>query len=300
MKFSVVTGVVASVVALGAASCLTAEAATRGCGPTTVQLSVLDQGGSSLPGLSPSDFKVRIKGQSTNVTAVNYGVFPHSTLLLIARSGNMTQPGKWELAQQLAQSVIANAPGTVIAGSYGSEVSPLADARSAQPFAQLVQASTDDRSVLYDAILAGMTITKLHSGDAVVVITDAADNGSKTNVADLRQRFAATGARLFVLALPPADNNGTMQALTDIASATGGTVLVPLEAPSSKIAPSQIEGALINLNRTYLQYNNVYQLETDSDGQDKPLPLRIEIDRRKLGGGHLLAPAMVAPCSAGE
>ena len=296
MKFRAVAGLVA----LGAVALLPAKAATRGCGPTTVQLSVIDQGGSSLTGLSPSDFKVRIKGQSTNVTALNYGVFPHSTLLLVSRSGNMTQPGKWDLAQQLAQSVVSNAPGTVIAGSYGSEVSPVVDARSAQAFAQLVQASADDRSVLYDAILAGMTNTKLHAGDAVVVITDGADNGSKTSVADLRQRFVATGARLFVLALPPADNNGTMQALTDVATASGGTVLVPLQANGSKIAQSQIEGALINLSRTYLQYNNVYQLETDNDGQDKPLPLRIEIDRRKLGGGHVLAPAMIAPCTAGE
>ena len=287
----------AALIALGAVAFMPAGAATRGCGPTTVQLTVIDQGGSSLGGLAPSDFKIKIKGQSANVTAVNYGVFPHSTLLLVSRSGAMGA-AKWDLAQQLAQAVIASAPGTVMAASYGSEVSAVVDARSAQPFAQIVPASAENRTVLYDALLAGMTSTKLHAGDAVVVITDSADNGSKTTAADLRQRFAATGARLFVLALPPADTNGSMQALTDIATASGGIVMVPLQVEGSKIAQSQIDGALLNLNRTYTQFSNVYQLETDTDGQDRPLPLRVEIDRHKLGGGRVVAPATVAPCSA--
>ncbi len=290
----------AGLIAVGMVAWLPAAAATRGCGPATVQLTVIDQGGSSLSGLGPSDFKVRIKGQSSNVTALNYGVFPHSTLVLISRSGAMLQASKWDFAQQLAQTVVASAPGTVMVGSYGGEVSPVVDARSAQPFAQLVTAGTGDGSVLYDALLAGMTSVKLHAGDAVVVITDSADIGSKTTAADLRQSFATTGARLFVLALPPADNDGSMQALTEIATASGGAVLVPLQGNGSKISQAQIDAALINLNRTYTQYSNVYQLETDVDGQDRPLPLRVEIDRRKLAGGRVVAPAMVAPCSAAE
>ncbi len=284
----------ASLLTLMTVGFLPAAAAARNCGPATVQLAVIDQAGASLSGLGPADFKVHIKGQNANVKALNYGVFPHSTLLLISRSSSMS--AKWDLAQQLAQAVVSSAPGTIMTGSYAAEVSNVVDARSGS--ASVVPAASDSRSVLYDALLADMTNVKLHAGDAVVVITDSPDNGSKTTPAELRQRFSSIGARLFVLALPSADANASMQALSEIANATGGALLAPLGVSDSKIAQAQIDGALTNLNHAYSQYNAVYQLETDADGQDKPLPLRVEIDRRKLNGGKVIAPAMVAPCSA--
>jgi hypothetical protein len=284
----------AAVLALAA---VPAVAASR-CGPATVEVTVLDQGGSSLGGLAPSDFKIRIKGQSANVNALNYGVFPHSTLLLVEKSGTMAQPVKNDLARQLAQAVVASAPGAVMVGSYGNEVSTLADARSGPGFTAALQNSSDDRSAVYDALIAGMTSMKLHSGDAVVVVTDAGDNGSKLPGSDVQQRLAATGARLFIIALPPASGSGSMQPLSDLALASGGAVLAPLPIDGSNIAPAQIDGALVTLNRSYGQYSNVYQLETDVEGQDRALPLRVEVDRRKLGGGRIVAPAVLAPCTA--
>ena len=79
-----------------------------------------------------------------------------------------------------------------------------------------------------------------------------------------------------------------MQPLAEVATASGGTVLVPMRPmPREESRQSQIEGALINFTRAYAQDSNVYQLETDQDGQDKPLPLRVEVDRRKVGGGKV-------------
>lgn len=280
-----------------ALAALPAMAAPR-CGPATVEVTVLDQGGSSLGGLAPSDFKIRIKGQSANVSALNYGVFPHNTLLLVAKGGAVSQPAKGDLVRQLAQAVVASAPGAVMIGSYGNEVSPLADARSGQALAAALQGASDTRSAAYDALVTGMTGMKLHSGDVVVVVTDSGDNGSKLPASDVQQRLAATGARLFVVALPPATGTGSMQPLSDLAIASGGAVLMPLPADASTIAPAQIDGALVRLNRSYGQYSNIYQLETDLEGQDKTLPLKVEVDRRKLGGGRVIAPVALAPCSA--
>lgn len=278
-----------------------AAAAPR-CGPAMVQITVLDQGGSALSGLSPADFKVRIKGQNANITAVDFGVFPHSTLLLVSRDGSMAQSNKLELARQLAGVVVAGAPGTVMTGTFGSDVSGLADGRSGQAFASPLQAGADDRNALYDAINAGMASMKLHQGDEVVVITDSPDTGSKTAPRDLQGRFAATGVRLFVVALPPASGLATMQPLAALAEGSGGAVLVPVHVETTTngvvITPAQIEGAVTNLTQSYTQYNNIYQLETDVDGQERELPLRVEVDHRKLGAGKVIAPAMLAPCTA--
>ncbi len=274
--------------------------AANKCGPAMVQLVVLDPGGSALPGLSPSDFKVRIKGQSVTVKAIDYGVFPHNTLLLISRANSMAQSLKLEMARQLASAVVTGAPGPVMNGSFGGEVSGLSDART-QPVSNL-QPGSDNRNVLYDSIVAGMATMNLHRGDAVVIFTDAPDNGSKTTAADLQQRFINTGARLFIVALPPANGSGPLQALSDMADATGGALLVPLRLDDTTkgvtITPSQIEGSVTTLQRSFTQYNNIYQLETDIDGQDKPMPLKIDVDRRKMGSGRVVAPTMLAPCTA--
>ena len=276
--------------------------AARGCGPAMVQVTVLDQGGTALNGLTPGDFKVKIKNQSVSVKAVDSGVFPHNTLLLISHSGSMSQTVKPELAQKLADAVVATAPGTVMAGSFGVDVSALFDARSGQAATWNPQAAAENRNVLYDAVLAGMTSTRMHRGDAVVVITDAPDSGSKTSATDLQLRFYITGVRLFVIELPPATGSVALQSLSELAEFSGGGVLVPLRVDNTTkglvLASGQIEDAVINLSRSYTQYNNIYQLETDQDGQDRPMPLKVEVDRRKLGTGRVVAPAMLAPCTA--
>ncbi len=292
--------VAAGLVALVSIVPVPAMAASK-CGPAMVQIVVLDPGGSALPGLDPSDFKVRIKGQNASVKAVDYGLFPHSTLLLVSRTSSMGQSLKIDMARQMATAVVNGAPGPVMNGTFGSEVSGLSDARN-QPAAAGLQAGSEPRNVMYDAILAGMATMNLHRGDSVVIVADAPDNGSRTSATELQQRFVNNGARLFVVALPPANGTGAMQSLSDLADSTGGAVLVPLRLDDTSkgvtITPSQVEGAATTFARSYTQYNNIYQLETDIDGQERPMPLKVEVNRNKMGGGKVVAPAMLAPCTA--
>ncbi|ABF40413.1 hypothetical protein Acid345_1411 [Candidatus Koribacter versatilis Ellin345] len=290
----------AGLVALASILPVPALAASK-CGPAMVQLVVLDPGGSSLSGLDPSDFKVRIKGQNATVKAMDYGLFPHSTLLLVSRDNSMGQSIKIDLARQLANSVVNSAPGPAMNGSFAGEVSGIADARS-QPVTAALQAASDNRNAMYDAIVAGMSTMNLHRGDSVVVLADSPDNGSKTTATELQQQLLNHGARLFVIALPPANGSGTMQSLSDLADATGGAVIVPLRLDESTkgvvITPSQVDGAVTTFSHTFSQYNNIYQLETDLDGQEKPQPLKVDVNRSKMGSGKVVAPTMLAPCTA--
>ena len=292
----------AGLLALASVLSLPAFGAGR-CGAATVQLTVLDQGGSSLPGLVPSDFKVRIRNNNANITAVDYGVFPHTTVILISRTATMAQSIKIQMAREMADSIVSGAPGVVLGGNFASGVSTLANARDSQPFGPSFQADTEPQNVAYDAIVTAIASDKLHRGDAVVVITDSADNGSHSSSSDVQQRLSATGVRLFVIALPPAGTgNVSVQALSDLADYSGGALIVPLkiDATTSGVAipPAQLEPAVSTMNRIYTQYGNIYQIETDQDGQDKPLPLKVEVERHKIGGGKVVAPAMLAPCSA--
>ena len=279
---------------------LAASAASK-CGPAMVQLVVLDQGGNALPGLTPTDFKVKIKGQPASVKAVDFGLFPHSTLLLLSRTNTMGQSIKLDLARQLALAIVNGAPGPVMAGTFAGDVSGISDART-QSIGANVQVGPDNHNSVYDAVLAGMATMNMHRGDAVVVITDSPDNGSHTTVNELQQKLANAGARLFVVAVPPGTGTGAMQPLTDLAVATGGGVLVPLRLDDASkdlvITPAQLESSTENFGKTYTQYNNIYQLETDLEGQERPMPLRVEADRRKLGSGKLVVPAMLAPCTS--
>ncbi len=276
-------------------------AAARGCGPAIVQLTVLDSGGNAVSGLAPGDFKVRVKNQVVNIAAMSYGVFPHSTLLLVSRTGSMGESLKVEMAKRLAAAVSAMAPGTVMAGSFVADLSAVIDGRSGDPFAVGPPINDEKRNAVYDAVVAGITRVAVHHGDAVVVFTDSPDSGSKTTAAEVRQRLAVAGVRLFVVALP-ATNTAGMQPFVELADASGGAFLVPLVVEAAAngvvISPPQIDAAVASFTRSYQQYNNVYQLETDQDGQDKALPLRVEVDRRKTGGGRVVAPAALAPCSA--
>jgi hypothetical protein len=277
-------------------------AAARGCGPAIVQLTVLDQGGNAVSGLAPGDFKVRVKNQSVNIAAMSYGVFPHSTLLLVSRTGSMGDSLKVEMAKRLAAAVSSMAPGTVMAGSFAADLSAVIDGRSGDPYAAGLPVSDEKRNAVYDVVFAGITRAAMHRGDAVVVFTDSPDSGSKTAAAEVRQRLATSGVRLFVVAIPPATNAGVMQPLAELADASGGAFFVPLgvDATANGVVVSlpQIDAAVAGFTHSYAQSSNVYQLETDQDGQDKPMPLRVEVDRRKIGGGRVVAPAALAPCSA--
>lgn len=293
----------AGVVALTLLSSLPAVSAGHACGPAIVQLAVLDQGGSALPGLLPSDFIVRIKNAKAAIKAVDYGVFPHTTVLLTSRTASMGQSIKLEMARQMAVTIAAGAPGTVLAGSFASQVSGLLNARDRQGSSASLQPASESQNDVFDAIIAGIDGPKLHRGDTLVLITDSTDSGSKALATDVQQRLASTGVRLFVIALPPAGNGtGSMQSLSDLADFSGGAMITPLRVDQTTagvvIPPAQLEPAVSAMNRAYTQYSNLYQLETDLEGQDRPLPLRIEVERHKLGGGKVIAPASLAPCSA--
>lgn len=267
--------------------------AARNCGTAAIQVSVLDGTGAAVDGLSAEDFRVSMRGNPLRAQSMSHGLVPHSALVLLDRSASMGQSGKFELGRQIALTLAGLTPGVAQFSAYDGDASPISDARVTL-VSSSVQATANPNHAMYDAMAASILAMNPHLGDMIFVVTDSPDSGSKMSAGQLQELLVAAGARLFLVLLP----GGTVAPETEqLAALTGGGVYRPL--PSGEATTLRSDEAVRNTTSWHSQITNVYNLEfQDQRPSEKPQTLKINMDKKKMNGGQLLAPAFMSPCSA--
>ncbi len=155
-------------------------------------------------------------------------------------SGSMAEPGKWQVADAVANELVSEAPADAQLGfaMFAEDVRepvPFASGRSVviekvRRLRNLGQAERKGKSAILDSIVKTVDwFQKPEPGDAIYVITDGEDNASRTSLKKAREILTAGGVRLFLFLMRSqllgADERVHMDDFEGLAPQTGGMVV---------------------------------------------------------------------------
>jgi len=188
------------------------------CSIRTTFVSVMDERGVPVRGLAAGDFRAGLRGQTAKIISVKEDVQPRRVLLLLDTGANMrdTTSGKWKLALEVATHVVQNTPRNyeMKVAIFGKPGKPDHRLDAGEPISSPI--SFDDlarglplvdravkRPPLFDALADGLRLMdKPRPGDAIFVVTDGANESSKTKVSELEHLLLSAGVRLFAVTFP--------------------------------------------------------------------------------------------------
>lgn len=195
---------------LGSFAQLPTSAQDTSCLHRTLALNVEDSTGLPVQGLTPTDFQAKLRAGPAKILSIVPDDRPHRLVILIDASGSMTMFWGQALASALAlaETPLHNVQMALLV--FGQKVyeqidfsrgqSAVADrlrefrAGAADPI-QLVHG----RTAILDALLSGLQLLDAPtSADSLYLLTDGAENASRTHLDDVAHRLTSSGVRLFV------------------------------------------------------------------------------------------------------
>jgi hypothetical protein len=219
-----------------------------GCKDRVVITGVLDARGVPVKNLAVTDFTAIYRGKPLTVVSSEYRENPHARVrVLLDVSASMrgeSSSDKWKIAHAVASDFVSSAPTGmgVSLWSFSSAVQEKFEASDGrQPIqdwlaSSAVRAGSEvkGRTALLDAIVASIhELSPAQPGDAIYVITDGADNVSKTNSSQVERWLLDSGIRLFAFLLPdpiPAQEERLNQLDLDELVRRSGGLLANLDA----------------------------------------------------------------------
>lgn len=165
------------------------------------------------------------------------------------------------------------------------------------------------RTALYDSLLAGLQLLEVPtSADSLYVLSDGADNASRTHFDEVARQLSASTVRLFVsLAVgqlgnrypTPEEERGPRE-MSALVRRTGGDMNTPF-GRGFPTSPAEVEQSLQSILRFQQEMPQNYRIELELSTELKePSKWEVKLSERsrvRWKAGRLNYPTELAPCN---
>jgi len=174
----------------------------------------------------------KLDGDKLDATATSTGsdtTVQRSTVLAMDTSDSMARNGRFEAAKAAALTFLASVPDDVAVGivTFDGEVStalePTTDRAAAEAVVDGLALSKG--TLLYDGILAAVDVAGIDGQRSILVLSDGADTGKTTALADVTSAIEETATLVDVVSLDQENKPKAEAALSDLAEAGQGDVI---------------------------------------------------------------------------
>jgi hypothetical protein len=296
------------------------------CRTRSVPVSAFSHDGNTALHFASSNFTASYDEKPLRVTSVAVEQQPRRIVLLLDISGSMltTVEPAWRVPIDVARSVVDNMPANIEIGlavfsgrivplvSPSANRQPLLDQIEALRASQkLVEQKTSSGTALWDSIVdAAAMLRPVQPGDVIYVVTDGADNLSRSGSSEVAQILAASGIRLFCFGivngewvkLRTADQVTGATELTRVMEATGGWGMAATPAQwvtfQRSKKPPQFER---DMNLQFHQLKNFYRVNLElPEPLTRPQEWRLlltGVDQSRQKELELIYPHRLMPCN---
>lgn len=173
-----------------------------------------------------------LDGADLEATATATGsdaVVQRTTVLAIDTSDSMARNGRFEAAKEAAVTFLENVPADVAVGivTFDGDVTtalePTTDRSAAE--AVVTGLALSKGTLLYDGILAAVDLAGEDGQRSILVLSDGADTGKTTGIADVTNAIETTATLVDVVSLDQENKPKAAAALSDLAAAGQGQVI---------------------------------------------------------------------------
>ncbi|MBZ5562011.1 MAG: VWA domain-containing protein [Acidobacteriia bacterium] len=280
------------------------------CADRSVVVGVFNKDGQPVQNLMPEDFHAKLRGKPVQVGSASYHKNHCRIVILLDWSGSMRdqQPRLLiRIIKELATSAFVDTSIALL--TFSDKVIEKVEF-SQRPLVfvdrlNLLEArylkEPYGKTRLNDAIEEGLSLLgQPQVGDALLLISDGGDNGSRTRPDKLKRDLVNSGVRLFAfLTVPPLWNRvrtpEEMQGanINAICEETGGDAILNNTYDNSAAIKEKVASLATEMK-------NIYVLEVGLPGQtDKPRQWKLEVEAagsKDKSHLHLIYPRHFMPC----
>ena len=173
-----------------------------------------------------------LDGDDLDATATSTGTdstVQRTTVLAMDTSDSMARNGRFEAAKDAALTFLDNVPSDVAVGiiTFDGEVSTALEPTTDRAAAKIVVDGLElnKGTLLYDGVLAAVDLAGEDGQRSVLVLSDGADTGKTTSLADVTSAIESTATLVDVVSLDQENKPKATAALSDMAAAGQGTVI---------------------------------------------------------------------------
>jgi len=174
----------------------------------------------------------KLDGDKLEATATSTGTdttVQRTTVLAMDTSDSMARNGRFEAAKAAALTFLASVPDDVLVGivtfdgGVSTALEPTTDRAAAE--AVVNGLSLSKGTLLYDGILAAVDVAGIDGQRSILVLSDGADTGKTTALADVTSAIEETATLVDVVSLDQENKPKAEAALSDLAEAGQGDVI---------------------------------------------------------------------------
>ncbi len=173
-----------------------------------------------------------LNGDDLTATATSTGsdtTVQRTTVLAMDTSDSMARKGRFEAAKEAAVTFLENVPADVAVGivTFDGAVTTALDPTTDRAAAEDVVAGLElsKGTLLYDGIVAAVDLAGADGQRSILVISDGADTGKVTGLADVTAAIATASTLVDVVSLDQENKPKATAALEDLAAAGQGQVI---------------------------------------------------------------------------